>query len=387
MPLDRHLCSRQLSHCGFSVQDGSYLIRLWYGNRFALLKTWINEQAALQVFHNLSALQPAVRDVAAHYESLVSSALATALDPAALAAAGTRAAAAAAVGSGTTTARWRDEIWTRLSEVCDSIYRSVLAVWHLQRVLAKKRDPVTHQPFLEAAFPVSDNNDDDEELLTHRFWKSLSKIASQQFAQVHRNPNFLRDALVHGFPRLVSLFTALVQKIRSETTIRGIPVAIAPGDEDVLLVALEPFMGDFLEGSMSRCLEAVDAVFKRSGSVGTSVPSRDSVHRVMAILETELDSVSGAEIPLAIAVARNVGKSLTALAEKMEMLLQTGSSDARQTSSSITGAQLHNISLVALAEAALGSIDRWSKQRTVPQLVRAALEQSVTALERVAQVL
>lgn len=39
----------------------------------------------------------------------------------------------------------------------DQLLQSAVSIWHLQRVMAKKRDPLTHVLFLDShgAFPLS----------------------------------------------------------------------------------------------------------------------------------------------------------------------------------------------------------------------------------------
>ena len=43
----------------------------------------------------------------------------------------------------------QEGLWQRLAAFTDKLLRSCTAVWHLHRVLAKKRDPLTHVLFLD----------------------------------------------------------------------------------------------------------------------------------------------------------------------------------------------------------------------------------------------
>ena len=43
----------------------------------------------------------------------------------------------------------QEGLWQGLSLFFDQLLQSATAVWHLQRVLAKKRDPLTHVLFLD----------------------------------------------------------------------------------------------------------------------------------------------------------------------------------------------------------------------------------------------
>ncbi len=51
-----------------------------------------------------------------------------------------------------------------LRDVLEQISSSTVAVWHLQRVVAKKRDPLTHVCFLDVLVGPG------ELLLVARFW-------------------------------------------------------------------------------------------------------------------------------------------------------------------------------------------------------------------------
>jgi hypothetical protein len=61
-------------------------------------------------------------------------------------------------------ARFQDKLWTCLRGSCDALATSALSVWHLQRVVAKKRDPISHVLFLDVVCPPG------TPLLTERFW-------------------------------------------------------------------------------------------------------------------------------------------------------------------------------------------------------------------------
>jgi hypothetical protein len=58
----------------------------------------------------------------------------------------------------------QDKLWSCLRASCDALATSALSVWHLQRVVAKKRDPISHVLFLDVVCPPM------TPLLTERFW-------------------------------------------------------------------------------------------------------------------------------------------------------------------------------------------------------------------------
>lgn len=65
----------------------------------------------------------------------------------------------------------QDVLWDRLAGVCDALHRAALEVWHLQRVLAKKRDPLTHVLLLDVvAPPEGEAGAEGGELPLDSFW-------------------------------------------------------------------------------------------------------------------------------------------------------------------------------------------------------------------------
>lgn len=44
----------------------------------------------------------------------------------------------------------QEGLWQGLNAFMDQLLQSTTAVWHLQRVMAKKRDPLTHVLFLDS---------------------------------------------------------------------------------------------------------------------------------------------------------------------------------------------------------------------------------------------
>lgn len=58
----------------------------------------------------------------------------------------------------------QDKLWSCLRASCDALATSALSIWHLQRVVAKKRDPISHVLFLDVVCPPG------SALLTERFW-------------------------------------------------------------------------------------------------------------------------------------------------------------------------------------------------------------------------
>lgn len=135
--------------------------------------------AALQVFFNLGELGVAVDGLIMRHVHDLDKAARTALDSRHLSLSlGTAATSSSSSSSGPGGARgvalpqpgaagsWQDKLWQGLRTVCDTLVAGGVAVWHLQRVAAKKRDPLSHVLFLDDLCSASGGT----QLLTDKYW-------------------------------------------------------------------------------------------------------------------------------------------------------------------------------------------------------------------------
>ena len=58
----------------------------------------------------------------------------------------------------------QEVLWQKLSLAAEQMHKSVVAVWHVQRVLAKKRDPLSHVLFINECL------EENAALPTEKFW-------------------------------------------------------------------------------------------------------------------------------------------------------------------------------------------------------------------------
>ena len=136
--------------------------------------------AALQVFFNLGELAPAVDALIARHVHELDRTAKTALDSRhlslSLGAAASRSGPATGPGGarGVTLPQpgaagtWQEKLWQGVRSMCDALVAGGVAVWHLQRVAAKKRDPLTHVLFLDDLCGTSGSG--ASQMLTDRYW-------------------------------------------------------------------------------------------------------------------------------------------------------------------------------------------------------------------------
>lgn len=129
--------------------------------------------SALQALHNFDELKAAVEAHVDASAAAVERAVSAALDARKLssvggvgASAGASAGVRGVVGAlQGTTARVHDALWDRLGEALDTVRRAAVETWHLQRVLLKKRDPLSHELFIDVVAPEG-----GDLLPVDRFW-------------------------------------------------------------------------------------------------------------------------------------------------------------------------------------------------------------------------
>lgn len=114
----------------------------------------------LQVFYNLGELRITVDQMVERYKASAVKSVATALDMKAVSGGGGGGFGPGGVrGSGTPQlgggGKAREALWGRMSVCMDKLHSVLVAVWHLQRVLSKKRDPFTHVLLLDEVIRVS----------------------------------------------------------------------------------------------------------------------------------------------------------------------------------------------------------------------------------------
>lgn len=118
-----------------------------------------------QVFYNLGELRVAVDGMVNKYKSQGVKAVSAALDMKAVSASsgggfgpgGIQRSGTPQIGGG---GKAKEALWQRMGSCMDQLHLIVVAVWHLQRVLSKKRDPFTHVLLLDEVMKVREKDTD-----------------------------------------------------------------------------------------------------------------------------------------------------------------------------------------------------------------------------------
>ncbi|XP_045618166.1 conserved oligomeric Golgi complex subunit 5 [Procambarus clarkii] len=312
---------------------------------------------ALQVFHNLGILVTSVEKVLDSLIGRLNKSVSLTLDVNALLqmSQDTRKSGpgkAIMPGPGQSV-QFRASLWSNLEKLMDDIYHACVQTSHLHKVLAKKRDPVTHVCFLEE---VQRHGKSD---LFTRVWRNITRILTVEFAKAAQDSTFIRQYLEVDYPKLIRLYGDLWRRLEGiSMEMRSVNTDVTSAlDESVenrdevdkmdkhtqefdpeqaLRGTLVPLEEAYLSRSRSRLLDPVNLMF----AAQDAPPAKEEVDALIKTITSELN-VSAVDKSLSETVAKNVAESLQLFCVKCKQLVVT-SADATQVIGSPTPAQVLN---------------------------------------------
>ncbi|KAK9691342.1 hypothetical protein RND81_09G191000 [Saponaria officinalis] len=294
--------------------------------------------SGLQVFYNLGELRSTVEGLVAKYKGVGVKSIGAALDMKAISGGGgfgpggVQRSGTPQLGSG---GKAKDGLWLRMSGCMEELHSVVVAVWHLQRVLSKKRDPFTHVLLLDEVIQEGDL------MLTDRVWEAFVKSFASQMKSAFSTSSFVKEIFTTGYPKLYSMIENLLERISRETDVKGVLPAVSSDGKDQMRASIGIFQTAFLALCLGRLSDLVNTVFPVSSR--GSVPSKEHISRIVLRIQEEIEAVQFDE-HLTLLVLREIGKVLLLLAERAEYQISTGH-EARQITGPATAAQLKNFML------------------------------------------
>ncbi|XP_030929687.1 conserved oligomeric Golgi complex subunit 5 [Quercus lobata] len=293
----------------------------------------------LQVFYNLGELRATVEQLVNRYKGMAVKSIGAALDMKAITGSGAVFGPGGVRGSGTPQigggAKAREALWQRMGSCMEQLHSIVVVVWHLQRVLSKKRDPFTHVLLLDEIIQEGDS------MLTDRVWEALVKAFASQMKSAFTASSFVKEIFTMGYPKLFSMIENLLERISRDTDVKGVLPAISSEGKDQMVAAVEIFQTAFLALCLGRLSDLVNTVF--SVSSRGNVPTKEHISRIISRIQEEIEAVQ-LDGHLTLLVLREIGKVLILLAQRAEYQISTGP-EARQVSAPATAAQLKNFTL------------------------------------------
>jgi len=312
------------------------------------LKSQSEVGAALQVHYNLNELGKVVDARVAAYAAAAVDAFKDALDVESL---GREASGADARGVGPGGHKsnyrasssappsgaehvWIDTLWRRVDAAMQDVHENAMSVWHLQRVLAKKRDPLTQALFLEEVVGKAASS----QALCDRFWAMFAKGVTENLSRTHAAAGFVSGVLLKGFPRLVGALEECVRACaRDADGAKGAPGCTRKDDSTRAQVvrAAEPIAAAYFARSLSRLTEAANNCF-----AGGRIIDEMSTNRLLSRIRNEIDAVAEYDHLLGMACT-NASTALKTLAERAKRSVLR-SADAANLTEDATPSQQAN---------------------------------------------
>ncbi|CAH8257427.1 unnamed protein product [Arabidopsis lyrata] len=294
----------------------------------------------LQVFYNLGELKTTVDQLVNKYKGMAVKSVSVAMDMKAISSGsgggfgpgGIRSSGAPHIGGG---AKVREALWQRMASCMEQLYSLVVAVWHLQRVLSKKRDPFTHVLLLDEVIKEGDS------MLTDRVWDALVKAFTSQMKSAYTASSFVKEIFTMGYPKLVSMIENLLERISRDTDVKGVLPAINLERKEQMVACIAIFQTAFLSLCFGRLSDLVNSIFPMSSR--GSLPSKEQISQVLSHIQDEIEAVHP-DARLTLLVLREIGKALSNLAQRAECQISTGP-ETRQISGPATSTQIRNFTL------------------------------------------
>ncbi|XP_062611399.1 conserved oligomeric Golgi complex subunit 5-like isoform X3 [Saccostrea cucullata] len=320
---------------------------------------------SLQVFHNLGSLHHIVERVIQNCIENLNKNVRTSLDAQSLAQqnvprgrGGPGRAAMPVTGN---TAAFRASLWTNMEKLMDNIYASCAQVQHLQKVLVKKRDPVTHVCFIEEL----GKHKEGPVNIMQEFWESITHMLTNEFNNASEGnlaSTHLKQAFEGEYPKLLRLYNDLWRRLQqfSITTATSVSQSEPSGEEETnteddifipgskrnqydsekaLRNTLTKFENAYLSKSLSRLFDPINLAFSSANP-----PTTQEVETIVKTISSELN-VANVDAKLCNTVAKNVAKTIQLFAVKSEQLLVTDG-EASQVIGPSTPGQQRNVTMV-----------------------------------------
>lgn len=297
----------------------------------------------LQVFYNMGELRLTVDGLISKYKNQGVRSISVALDFKAISAGGSGgggfgpgggrgSGGIPQIGGG---GKAKEAFWQRMATCMDQLHSNIVAVWHLQRVLSKKRDPFKHVLLLDEVMQEGDP------LLTDRVWDALVKSFSTHMKSAFTASSFVKEIFTSGYPKLFSMIDNLLERISRDTDVKGVLPAITSEGKEQMVASIEIFQNAFLAQCFSRLSDVVNSIFPMS-SRGI-VASKEHILKIILRIQEEIEAVE-LDGRLTLLVLRVIGNVLFLIAERAEYQISTGP-EARQITGTATPAQLKNCML------------------------------------------
>ncbi|KAJ3110915.1 Conserved oligomeric Golgi complex subunit, partial [Physocladia obscura] len=252
---------------------------------------------------------------------------------------------------------YTSNLWKRLESLMDILYENTIKCYNLERVLSRKRDPLTQAAYIDQIV----EDDMNGVHIVKYYWKSVSQMFEKE----------IRTAVKFGYPKLLRLFHDLFSRLNiintsslnpstTQNQIKNLENTWTKNfaESTILLKALASFETAYLRESLARLLDPVNQAFPEKSASSSSLSSRpgptsgrDNVEKLLRAISREFE-ISKFDTHLFKPVIKNAQKAVNMYTMRSEHSVAADSSvfnvpsGSGTTAASATPSQMVNIDVI-----------------------------------------
>ncbi|KAI9329575.1 Golgi transport complex subunit 5-domain-containing protein [Zopfochytrium polystomum] len=207
-------------------------------------------------------------------------------------------------------------LWKRMEKLMDTIYDQTVQVYIFEKVVSRRRDPLTQMSFMDEVVKVLDSS------MINYYWKNVSATFDRELRNGTKMSSHFQQILQVGYPKMLRLFQEFSSRLSTEIPPSSLPDTTAL-DSTTMLRSLTSFETVYLRESLSRLLDPINLAFPDKPLVGVRPqPSRDDVEKTLQAISREFE-IAKFDPHLSKAVAKNVTKAVNMYAIRSEHMVAT----------------------------------------------------------------
>jgi len=195
-------------------------------------------------------------------------------------------------------------LWNNLENLLDLYYKYYIKVYLIDRVLSRKRNPITHASYNDEITKVLNGN------IIEVFSKKISDLFDKQLKQSIKTSTYLQQVFQTEYPRLLRSVTDFYSRIALfNPEIFNDSNDSNSKDELPLIQSIKIFEAVYVNKSQSKLNDCIMKAFNERYQ-GSPVPTRDDINRILNTISSEID-LSRFDGHLFQQITQNISRSLT----------------------------------------------------------------------------
>ncbi|ORX71060.1 hypothetical protein BCR32DRAFT_225581 [Anaeromyces robustus] len=202
-------------------------------------------------------------------------------------------------------------LWNNLESFLDNYYKYYIKVYLIDRVLSRKRNPITHASYNDEITKVLNGN------IINVFSKKVSELFDKQLKQSIKTSTYLKQVFQTEYPKLLrsisdfySRIALFNPEISNDSNIKeNLP----------LIQSIKVFEAVYVSKSQTKLNDCIIKAFTERFQ-GPVIPSRDDINRIVNTISSEID-LSRFDSHLLEEITHNISKALTVITIKCRQLI------------------------------------------------------------------